>query len=125
MGYIVVFIGAGLGGMLRHLVGWAALRLLGPGFPYGTLAINIVGSGLMGLTVAVLARFDLPGQTLRLFLTTGILGGFTTFSTFSLDSVTLWERGETGAAIFYVLASLTLSLGALFGTMLLARGWGG
>jgi len=123
MGYIVVFIGAGLGGMLRHLVGWAALRLLGPGFPYGTLAINIVGSGLMGLTVAVLARFDLPGQTLRLFLTTGILGGFTTFSTFSLEAALLHERGQTALAGGYVAASVVLGIGALFLGMALVR-WG-
>lgn len=124
MGYLVVFIGSGLGGMLRHFVGWASLRLLGPNFPYGTLATNIVGSALMGLVIVVLSRLDLPGQNLRLFLTTGIIGGFTTFSTFSLDAVTLWERGAVAAAIGYVLASVILSLGALFGVLVVARAWG-
>lgn len=124
MGYVLVFVGAGIGGMLRHFVGWASLRLLGPNFPYGTLAINIVGSALMGLFIGILARFNLPGQHLRLFVATGILGGFTTFSTFSLDSVTLWERGQLAAAAGYVLASVILSFGALFGMLLLMRGWG-
>lgn len=123
MGFVVVFIGAGIGGMLRHGIGLLSLRWLGPNFPYGTLAINVIGSALMGLVIGVLASRNMPGQTLRLFLTTGILGGFTTFSTFSLDSVTLWERGEVAAAIGYVLASVILSLGALVGMLLLARAW--
>lgn len=124
MGYLVVFIGSGLGGMLRHFVGWASLRLFGPNFPFGTLATNIVGSALMGFVIVVLSRLDLPGQNVRLFLTTGVIGGFTTFSTFSLDAVTLWERGAVSAAIGYVLASVILSLGALFGVLVVARAWG-
>jgi CrcB protein len=124
MGFVVVFIGAGIGGMLRHLLGLLSLRWLGPGFPYGTLVINITGSAVMGLVIGYLAARNIPGQLLRLFLTTGILGGYTTFSTFSLDSVTLWERGEPAAAIGYVLASVVLSLAALFGAMLLMRQWG-
>ena len=122
MGYLAVFIGSGIGGMLRHFVGWASLRLLGPNFPYGTLAINIAGSALMGFVVAELTKRNLPGQNLRLFLTTGIIGGFTTFSTFSLDTVVLWERGQIGVAIAYVLVSVLLSIAALFAAMILARG---
>lgn len=110
--------------MLRHFVGWASLRMFGPNFPFGTLATNIVGSALMGLVIAVLSRLDLPGQNVRLFLTTGVIGGFTTFSTFSLDAVTLWERGAVSAAIGYVFASVILSLGALFGVLVVARAWG-
>lgn len=121
MGYVVVFIGAGLGGALRHFVGWASLRLLGPNFPYGTLFVNIVGSMLMGLFIALLAARNLPGQNVRLFLTTGFLGGFTTFSTFSLDTITLWERGQIAACVSYVLISLAVSLLGLFGVLFAAR----
>lgn len=121
MGFLIVFLGAGIGGMARHGVNLASLRWLGPGFPYGTLAINIVGSAIMGLAVQIFASFSLSSQDFRLFLTTGILGGFTTFSTFSLDTVALWERGQTLAAIGYVLASLILSVAALFLAMTLTR----
>jgi CrcB protein len=121
MGFILVFIGSGIGGALRHGVGLLSFRLLGPNFPYGTLAINIVGSGLMGLFVGLFALFDIGGQDARLFLTTGIIGGFTTFSTFSLDAVTLWERGQHMAAIGYIFASVALSLTALVAVLLLMR----
>ncbi|CAN7702246.1 fluoride efflux transporter CrcB [Mesorhizobium sp. LjNodule214] len=121
MGFFLVFIGSGIGGAFRYGVGLLSLRLLGPNFPFGTLAINIVGSGLMGLVVALFALFDASGQDARLFLTTGIIGGFTTFSTFSLDAVTLWERGQHWAAISYVFASVALSLTALVAILLLMR----
>ncbi|THK34539.1 fluoride efflux transporter CrcB [Ensifer sp. MPMI2T] len=121
MGFFLVFIGSGIGGALRHGVGVLSLRLLGPAFPYATLAINIVGSALMGLVVALFAAGDITGQDTRLFLTTGIIGGFTTFSTFSLDAVTLWDRGQPIAAIAYVLGSVTLSLGALLSVLLFMR----
>ncbi|TSD83023.1 hypothetical protein FFK22_039950 [Mycobacterium sp. KBS0706] len=88
-------------------VGLTSLRWCGPGFPFGTLAINIVGSGLVGSVVGVFADLDIGHQKARLFLTTGIIGGFTTFSTFSLDAITLWQRGEHAAAIAYVLASIS------------------
>ena len=78
--YLIVFLGAGLGGALRHGVNVAALRLLGSGLPYGTLTVNIVGSLVMGLLTGYFALKADPGQMWRLFLTTGILGGFTTFS---------------------------------------------
>lgn len=123
MGFLLVFIGSGMGGMMRHGVGLLSLRLLGPSFPYGTLGINILGSGLMGLVVALFAAFNLGNQDARLFLTTGIIGGFTTFSTFSLDAVALWQRGERFAAVGYVVASVGLSIMTLVFTMHLARRW--
>ena len=109
---LLVFIGAGLGGVARHGVNLAAARWLGSGFPYGTLAVNVVGSALMGLIVGWLALRAGEGwtQSARLFLATGLLGGFTTFSAFSLDAVLLWERGETGAFILYLAASVGLSV---------------
>lgn len=121
---LIVFIGSGIGGALRHLVGLASLRLLGPAFPYGTLAINVVGSALMGLVAGLFASFGTGNADLRLFLTTGIIGGFTTWSTFSLDTVTLWERGQPVAAIAYVLGSLTFSLVVIVAMLLAARRWG-
>ncbi len=121
MGFLVVFIGAGLGGMLRHAIGLLSLRWLGPGFPYGTLFINIAGSAAMGLVVGLLALHNLPNQNLRLFLATGILGGFTTFSTFSLDSIALWQRGQMLAAAVYVVSSVAVSFLALWGAMAFLR----
>lgn len=121
MGFFLVFIGSGIGGLLRHGVGLVALRFLGPGFPYGTLMINVLGSALMGLVIGLFTSSKFNHPDARLFLATGILGGFTTFSTFSLDAVTLWERGEILAAFGYGIASLTLSLAALMGVLLMVR----
>lgn len=112
--FLVVFIGAGIGGMLRHGVNISALRILGSNFPYGTIAVNIVGSLIMGLAVEYFALKADPGQTWRLFLTTGMLGGFTTFSAFSLDTAVLIERGAIAPAVFYVFSSLACSLAGLF-----------
>ncbi len=119
--YLVVFLGAGLGGALRHGVNVAALRFFGSDFPIGTLAINVAGSFVMGLLAAWFALKADPGQAWRLFLTTGILGGFTTFSAFSLDAILLWERGQAGAAAAYVAMSVALSLLALFAGLLIVR----
>lgn len=121
---LLVFLGAGIGGMLRHGVNLAVLKSFGSGFPVGTLAINIVGSGLMGLVAGWFAFKAGEGwsQDLRLFLTTGILGGFTTFSAFSLDAILLWERGEAMLAGAYVAASVALSLAALAGGLAVMRG---
>jgi fluoride exporter len=119
--YLVVFLGAGVGGAMRHSVNLAALRLLGPGFPYGTLAVNISGSLVMGLLAGWFAHRVDPGQTWRLFLTTGILGGFTTFSSFSLDTALLWERGQLWHAGLYVLASVALSILGIFAGLTLIR----
>ena len=107
--YLVVFLGAGIGGALRHGVNVAALRLLGPGFPHGTITVNIVGSLILGLLAGWFAHKADPGQMWRVFLTTGILGGFTTFSAFSLDAALLIERGQVGLAALYALASPILA----------------
>ncbi|MCU4182355.1 fluoride efflux transporter CrcB [Bosea sp. BH3] len=119
----LVFLGAGIGGVLRHGVNLAALRWPLASFPYGTLAINILGSGLMGLVAGWFAFRAGEGTPhgLRLFLATGILGGFTTFSAFSLDAVLLWQRGETAAAATYVVGSVLLSLAALVAGLALVR----
>jgi len=121
MNYLIVFIGAGIGGMLRQGINVAALKWAGNGFPWGTLVINILGSFVMGLVAEYWAlKSGLP-QTTRLFLTTGILGGFTTFSAFSLDTALLYERGETLAAAGYAIGSVVLSVGALFGGLAIIR----
>src|SRR5580700_4579356 len=94
MGFLIVFLGGGIGAALRHGVNIAAARLFGTVFPYGTLIINVLGSLAMGLIAEYFAlKAGLP-QRWRLFLTTGILGGFTTFSAFSLEAVLLYERGQ-------------------------------
>jgi fluoride exporter len=120
-GYLVVILGAGIGGALRHGVNVAALRLLGPGFPYGTLTVNIAGSLVMGLLAGWFAHKADPGQTWRLFLTTGILGGFMTFSAFSLDAALLLQRGQVGLAALYVVGSAGLSVLGLFAGLWLIR----
>lgn len=119
--FIIVFLGAGIGGALRHGTNLAALRLFGAGFPYGTLAVNIAGSLVMGLLAGWFAQKADPGQAWRLFLTTGMLGGFTTFSTFSLDTALLWEKGQIGIALAYVAVSITLALLGLFVGLMLMR----
>lgn len=120
----LVFLGAGIGGVLRHGVNVLTPRWLGMGFPYGTMAINILGSGLMGLVAGWFAFRAGEGapQDLRLFLATGILGGFTTFSAFSLDAVLLWERGDAMLAAIYVIGSVVVSLAALVGGLAVVRG---
>ncbi|TAK47613.1 MAG: fluoride efflux transporter CrcB [Xanthobacteraceae bacterium] len=119
--YLLVFLGGGIGSMLRHAVNVAAVRLGGAGFPFGTLAVNITGSVVMGLLAGYFAFKGAPTQHWRLFLMTGVLGGYTTFSAFSLDTIVLYERGEWGLAALYVLASVGASLGGLFGGLLLMR----
>ncbi len=111
---LIVFIGAGVGGVLRHAVNVFAARMLGYEFPFGTLIVNVGGSFLMGLLAGFFAyRTGVP-QHLRLFLTTGILGGFTTFSTFSLDAALLIERHSYNWAAAYMVGSVTASLAAIF-----------
>jgi CrcB protein len=114
MGYIIVFFGAGLGGALRHGVNMAAARMLGYGFPFGTLIVNVLGSFLIGLFAGYFAYRTGVNQHLRLFLTTGILGGFTTFSTFSLDAALLIERHSYALAAGYVIGSVGFALAGLF-----------
>ena len=121
MGYLIVFLGGGLGAAVRHGINIAAARLLGTAFPYGTLVINITGSLIMGLVAAYFALKGDASQHWRLFLTTGILGGYTTFSAFSLDAALLYERGEIGLAALYVIASVALSIAGLFAGFALVR----
>jgi fluoride exporter len=113
-GYLAVFVGAGLGGMLRHAVNRASLAWLGPGFPYGTLIVNVAGGLLMGVMAELFLVKGGGSQEFRLFLTTGFLGGFTTFSAFSLDAALMWERSDYAALGAYVTGSVVLSIGALF-----------
>jgi fluoride exporter len=121
MGYLVVFLGGGIGAALRHGINLAVARLVGTAFPYGTLMINITGSFIMGLVAAYFAFKGDASQHWRLFLTTGILGGYTTFSAFSLDAALLYERGEMGMAALYVAASVALSIAGLFAGLALVR----
>ncbi|MCF3638511.1 fluoride efflux transporter CrcB [Rhizobium sp. TRM95111] len=121
MNYLIVFLGAGVGGAGRHGVNLLAARFFGAGFPMGTLAVNVIGCFVMGAIAGVFAfRGHLP-QEMRLFLTTGILGGFTTFSAFSLDAALLWERGEAGLAATYVGISVLLSLAGVAAGLALTR----
>ena len=118
---LIVAAGGAAGSVTRHLVGTASLRLFGAGFPVGTLIVNILGSFLMGVFIELLAlRFNASEQ-LRLLVATGFLGGFTTFSAFSLDFITLWQRGETVAALAYAGISVVASLLALAGGLALVR----
>ncbi len=118
---ILIALGGGTGAVCRHLVSIAGLRLLGPVFPWGTVTVNILGSLLMGIFVEVLAQRLNASPELRYLIATGFLGGFTTFSTFSLDVAVLWERGEPIATVAYVLVSLVLSVSALFAGLYLTR----
>lgn len=112
MNLLLVMAGGALGAGARYLVGQAALARFGPGYPLGTLAVNVVGGLAMGVLAGMLARTS-AGEAWRLFLGVGVIGGFTTFSAFSLDAVTLAERGQTLAAAGYVLLSVTGAIGAL------------
>jgi CrcB protein len=121
MSYLLVFLGGGLGASLRHLVNLACARAFGTEFPWGTFVINITGSTVMGLIAGYLAFKGAASQPFRLFLMTGVLGGYTTFSAFSLDAALLYERGEVGSAAFYVLGSVALAIAGLFGGLALVR----
>ena len=121
---LIVAAGGAVGASLRHLTGLAAMRLLGVNFPWGTLAVNIVGSFAMGVFIELLARRFGASNELRLFVATGLLGGFTTFSAFSLDVAVLWERGAAGTAAGYVLVSVIGAILALFAGLWVARTFG-
>jgi CrcB protein len=120
--YLIVFLGAGIGGALRHGVNVGSARLFGYGFPYGTMIVNVVGSFLMGVLAGYFAFRPGLAQHARLFLTTGILGGFTTFSAFSLDTALLVERHAYGLAAGYAVGSVAASESALFFGLALFRG---
>ena len=125
MGYVIVFFGAGIGGALRHATNLLAARFFGLAFPAGTLAVNILGAFAMAVIVEVLALKAGMPQSARLFLTTGVLGGFTTFSTFTLDAVSLYERGEGLTAVAYILLSVVGSLVAFLAGLALIRAFSG
>ena len=119
--YLLVFLGAGIGGAMRHGVNMLAFRLFGPSFPFGTFAVNVLGSFSIGVLAGWFALRGDVTQGMRLFLATGILGGFTTFSAFSLDAALFYQRGAFGAFAAYVGGSVVLSLAALFAGIALFR----
>jgi CrcB protein len=118
---VLVVIGGGIGAGARYLVNLLVSRMVGPTFPWGTLGINIAGCLAMGLFIEFLAQRANASAELRMFVATGILGGFTTFSAFSLDFAVLWERSDTLPALGYLLASVMGSVLALFLGLWLAR----
>ncbi len=117
----LVALGGAIGSVARYLVAVWSARLAGPGFPWGTLTVNIVGAFLIGLTVEVIARrFDASAE-MRVFLVTGVIGGFTTWSSFTLDAVALFERGDLGLSALYLASSLVVSFAAIFAGLALGR----
>lgn len=122
MPLLLVMFGGALGSGLRFLAGRAGLRLLGPAYPWVTLFVNVTGGLAMGLLAGLLARHPAGGnEPLRLLIGVGVLGGYTTFSSFSLETVTMIQRGEAAAAAVYALVSLAGALIALFAGLTLAR----
>ena len=110
---LLVALGGAIGASFRHLAGIGALRLMGAAFPWGTLFVNVIGSVVMGLFIAWLVKRG-GSNELRLFFATGVLGGFTTFSAFSLDVANMIERGSMMPAFGYIAASVIISILALF-----------
>ena len=121
MGYLLVFLGGGFGAMLRHGVNLGAARWLGLNFPWGTAVVNVTGSLIMGLIAGCVALRADASQGWRLLLTTGMRGGYTTFSAFSLDTAVLYERGDIGLAAAYVAGSVVLSIAGLFAGLWIIR----
>lgn len=122
MNSLLVMIGGALGALGRHQFGSLAGRLLGSGWPWGTLGVNIIGGLAMGLLAGWLARYGSGGgDQARLLLGVGVLGGFTTFSAFSLETALMIERGAWGGAAAYAGLSVALSVGALFGGLFTMR----
>ena len=119
--FLLVALGGAIGASLRHGVNLASLRLAGPAFPAGTLFVNIVGCFVMGVFVEILARRFGASNEMRLFVATGVLGGFTTFSAFALDTAVLWERGASLQTFVYVALSVLGSIAAVFLGLWLAR----
>jgi len=110
---LLVMLGGAVGAGARHLTGRATLAVFGPNYPWGTLAVNLIGGLLMGVLAGTVSRIGEGGETWRLLLGVGVLGGFTTFSAFSLDTMLMLERGEWATALFYILASVIGSVVAL------------
>lgn len=119
---LAVAAGGAIGASARYLLTQAIMRLAPAGFPYGTMVVNVLGSMVLGVLAGVFALRFSPSHTLQAFLVTGILGGFTTFSAFSLDVVTLVERGNFSLALAYALLSVILSVGGLYAGLSLVRG---
>lgn len=119
--WLAVGAGGALGAMARHGVGAISLRLLGPNFPWGTLSANLIGSTAMGLFIAWLAACEPHSSAMRAFVATGVLGGFTTFSTFALDAVTLYRDKSFTIAGAYVGASVILSIAGLVTGLMAGR----
>ncbi|ABC91017.1 probable integral membrane protein (possibly involved in chromosome condensation), CrcB family [Rhizobium etli CFN 42] len=118
---LLVAVGGAIGSVLRYFVGQWALRLMGPAFPWGTLAVNVVGCFVIGVFAELVTRKFNASVELRLLLITGFLGGFTTFSAFSLDAISLFERGEAVAGGIYIAASVGLSMAAVFAGLAIMR----
>jgi CrcB protein len=118
---LLVALGGAIGSVLRYYVGQGALRLMGPAFPWGTLTVNVVGCFVIGVFAEMIARRFGASADLRLLLITGFLGGFTTFSAFSLDAISLFERGDLASGAAYMMASVGLSMLAVFAGLAVAR----
>ncbi|WP_457582946.1 fluoride efflux transporter CrcB [Ensifer canadensis] len=118
---LLVGAGGAIGSMARYLVGIWTVQRWGPGFPWGTLLVNVTGSFLIGLLAELIMRKFGASTEMRLFLITGVLGGYTTFSAFSLDAIMLLERGDMALALGYIAASIVLSILAVFAGLALMR----
>lgn len=118
---LLVAVGGAIGSLLRYYVGLGSLRLMGPGFPWGTLIVNVVGCFIIGVFAEMIMRRFNASVELRLLLITGFLGGFTTFSAFSLDAITLFERGDIFSGGIYIVASVGLSMVAVMAGLGLMR----
>jgi fluoride exporter len=118
---LAIAAGGALGAVGRHYVSASVMRLVGAGFPWGTLTVNVLGSFLMGVLIELMAQRLNVGLEMRAFLTVGFLGAFTTFSTFSLDFATLFERGAGMAALGYAALSVVLAITALFAGLAVMR----
>ena len=118
---VAIAFGGAIGAVARHYTAGQVMRLSGGGFPWGTVAVNVLGSFLMGALVELMALKWSPSQELRAFLTVGILGAFTTFSTFSLDVALLSQRGAPLAALAYVVISVLAAIGAFLAGLFLLR----
>ena len=118
---LAIACGGALGSVLRHLINTGLVSATHASFPIGVMAINIAGSFAMGVLAGIFALVHQPSEAMKLFLTVGVLGGFTTFSAFSLDAVMLWERGAVMQSIFYVTGSVLFSIAALAMGLLMVR----
>ena len=121
LAFLVIFVGGGIGSAVRHSINQLCAAVIGSNLGWGTFFVNVLGSFLMGVLAGWFALKADSGQLLRLFLTTGFLGGFTTFSAFSLDAVVLWQRGQIGSSILYICASVVISLLGLLAGLALVR----